>query len=46
VHAHLPRDEGVIWNADYWYRRAGRQRPEISFEQEWEDLVREMLAEA
>ena len=46
VHAYLHREEGVIWNADYWYRRAGRQRPEISFEQEWEDLVREMLAEA
>ena len=25
VHAYLHREEGVLWNADYWYRRAGRQ---------------------
>lgn len=43
VHAYLHREEGVLWNADYWYRRAGRQRPEISLEREWEELVREML---
>lgn len=44
VHAYLHREEGVLWNADYWYRRAGRKRPEISLEQEWEQLVQEMLA--
>ena len=43
VHAYLHREEGVIWNADYWYRRAGRPRPEISLAAEWEALVREML---
>lgn len=43
VHAYLHREEGVLWNADHWYRRAGRQRPEIPLEQEWEALVREML---
>ncbi len=45
VHAYLHREEGVIWNADYWYRRAGRQRPDQSLEAEWEALVQEMLAD-
>ncbi len=39
VHAYLHRKEGVTWNADYWYRRAGRKfhRPEL--DDEWEALV-------
>lgn len=45
VHAYLHREEGVLWNADYWYRRAGRKRPDLSLEAEWEALVREILAE-
>jgi hypothetical protein len=45
VHAYLHREEGVMWNADYWYRRAGRPRPRVSLEAEWESLVHEMLAE-
>jgi len=24
VHAYLHRKEGVEWNAEYWYSRAGR----------------------
>ncbi len=44
VHAYLHREEGVIWNADYWYRRAGRQRPDLPLEDEWRALVDEMLA--
>ena len=43
VHAYLHREEGVIWNADYWYSRAGRMRPAISLEEEWTQLVHEML---
>ena len=43
VHAYLHREEGVLWNADYWYSRAGRKRPEIPLEQEWKNLVDEML---
>ena len=43
VHAYLHREEGVLWNADYWYRRAGRPRPGISLEAEWRQLVAEML---
>lgn len=44
VHAYLHREEGVIWNADYWYRRAGRKRPDVSLDEEWQRLVEEMLA--
>ena len=44
VHAYLHREEGVLWNADYWYSRAGRSRPDIPLEDEWQQLVEEMLA--
>jgi len=39
VHAYLHRKEGVTWNADYWYRRAGERfrRPEL--DDEWAALV-------
>ena len=43
VHAYLHREEGVLWNADYWYSRAGRERPNIPLEKEWKLLVEEML---
>jgi len=43
VHAYLHREEGVLWNADYWYSRAGRQRPDTPLEAEWKHLVEEML---
>lgn len=43
VHAYLHREEGVLWNADYWYSRAGRMRPDMSLEEEWRRLVEEML---
>ena len=43
VHAYLHRVEGVVWNADYWYSRAGRKRPDIPLEEEWKQLVEEML---
>ena len=43
VHAYLHREEGVMWNADYWYSRAGRIRPDIPLEDEWKLLVEEML---
>jgi hypothetical protein len=39
VHAYLHRKEGDIWNADYWYARAGRKRPSVSLEEEWQQLV-------
>ena len=43
VHAYLHHEEGVLWNADYWYSRAGRKRPDISLVEEWTLLVEEML---
>lgn len=43
VHAYLHRKEGDTWNADYWYRRAGKTRPNISLDDEWEQLVLEFL---
>lgn len=43
VHAYLHRKEGDIWNADYWYSRANKIRPNISLEQEWENLVQHFL---
>ena len=43
VHAYLHREEGVLWNADYWYSRAGRIRPDLPLEAEWNALVEEML---
>lgn len=45
VHAYLHRVEGDRWNANYWYRRAGRSMPEYSLKQEWEELVRYFLGE-
>jgi len=43
VHAYLHREEGVLWNADYWYNRAGARRPDIPLEEEWRRLVEKML---
>lgn len=43
VHAYLHRKEGDIWNADYWYRRAEKKRPEYSLEQEWKELLKYFL---
>ena len=39
IHAYLHRKEGDIANADYWYRRAARQRPAVSLAEEWEQMV-------
>jgi hypothetical protein len=43
IHAYLHRREGDIWNADYWYRRAGKKRPDISLQQEWDQIVTALL---
>lgn len=43
VHAYLHRKEGDIWNADYWYNKAGQNRPKVSLDEEWEQLVVEFL---
>jgi len=43
VHAYLHRKEGDAWNADYWYRRAGAQRPSISLDEEWKNIAMQLL---
>ena len=43
IHAYLHRKEGDISNADYWYSRAGKKRPEISLEKEWEQIAEALL---
>ena len=39
VHAYLHRKEGDQTNASYWYSRAGKPKPAISLEQEWEQIA-------
>lgn len=46
IHAYLHRKEGDIWNADYWYQRAGKKRPSVSIEQEWEDITATLLLQS
>ena len=43
VHAYLHRKEGDLWSADYWYRRAGKKRPDLTLEKEWTELVNALL---
>jgi hypothetical protein len=43
VHAYLHRKEGVQWNADYWYNRAGRKFHRATLEEEWQALVEGLL---
>ena len=43
IHAYLHRKEGDIWNADYWYRKAGRSRPAYSLDEEWKSITLELL---
>jgi hypothetical protein len=39
VHAYLHRKEGEAGNADYWYKRAGRQFHRATLNDEWAALV-------
>jgi hypothetical protein len=43
LHGYLHRVEGDKWNAGYWYRRAGMDFPDISLEEEWEQLANRWL---
>jgi len=43
IHAYLHRKEGDVFNANYWYNRAGRRMPGYSLQQEWEEVVKELL---
>lgn len=44
IHAYLHRKEGDIWNADYWYQRAQRKRPDATLEEEWRHISQALLA--
>lgn len=39
IHAYLHRKEGDKWNAGYWYRRANRDFPKISLEEELNSII-------
>ena len=43
VHAYLHRKEGDRDNAAYWYRRAGKPVAAGALEQEWLNIVTELL---
>ncbi len=43
IHAYLHRKEGDLGNASYWYARVDKTRPDISLQQEWEDLLDYLL---
>ena len=43
VHAYLHRREGDEGNAAYWYRRADKQFPSCSLDQEWGEIVDALL---
>jgi hypothetical protein len=43
IHAYLHRKEGDVWNANYWYTKAGKRMPGYSLDQEWEEIVKELL---
>jgi hypothetical protein len=43
VHAYLHRKEGDVFNANYWYRQAGRRVGGGDLRVEWEAMVGELL---
>ena len=43
LHAYLHRKEGDLANAVYWYSNADKEMPNISLNEEWEELVRKYL---
>jgi hypothetical protein len=43
IHAYLHRKEGDLSNADYWYHRAGKKRPAITLQEEWENILKALI---
>ena len=43
IHAYLHRKEDDTANANYWYRRAGKQMPSVLLEEEWEQIVTALI---
>jgi hypothetical protein len=46
VHGYLHRKEAEIFNAEYWYKRAGKSTGQGSLEKEWLAIVESLLQEA
>ncbi len=44
VHAHLHRVEGDLWNARYWYEKAGRPESKKPLSVERHEIVGTMLS--
>jgi hypothetical protein len=44
VHAYLHRKEGDSSNAAYWYQRAGKSPSRKSLTEEWNEIIRSLLA--
>lgn len=45
IHAYLHRKEGDIWNAKYWYSKAGKSYTEVDYSREFEIISKQLLAE-
>lgn len=43
VHAYLHRKEGDEGNASYWYSRAGKKFPRESLNEEWREIVTDLI---
>ena len=43
VHAYLHRKEGDLWNARYWYNRAGRAESKDDLDTEWREIVNDLI---
>ncbi|MBL7698468.1 MAG: hypothetical protein JNK79_09925 [Chitinophagaceae bacterium] len=44
IHAYLHRKEGDLFNARYWYSKAGKSEPAgMSLKEEWEALVKNFI---
>ncbi len=43
MHAYLHRKEGDLWNAGYWYKKAGVAQRRDSLDAEFEDLLEALL---
>ncbi|MEZ2414036.1 hypothetical protein ACA086_03670 [Muriicola sp. E247] len=43
IHAYLHRKEGDLWNAGYWYNRAGRPKSSKSLKEEFAEILDHIL---
>lgn len=45
IHAYLHRVEGDLWNAKYWYNRAGKEMPSTTLDEERNQIKSFLLKE-